>query len=123
MPTFGARAAAAAWPMLRRAGGLTEVTLTEVTITTNTTTGEVTRALVSETVDAKISPFRPDEVDGVRITAHDRKVLVQQADVVNIPTLDTQITFGGETWHMQSPPEPVSNDGLWLLHVRRVGEV
>ena len=37
------------------------------------------------------------------------------------PGLTTTVTMASEVWEMQAPPERVSNDGLWQLHVRRIG--
>ena len=123
MPTFGAAVAASAWPILAAAGALTTIELAVVTTTTNIETGAITETVVAQTVQGKVSPFRPDEVDGQRVSAQDRKVLVQQADITTPLSLSTRVTMAGVVWHMQAPPEPVSNDGLWQLQVRRVGDV
>jgi hypothetical protein len=121
--TFGASVAARMWPILKAAHGLTVVTLRTATGTViDPVTGDVTETVTTVTVDGKVSPFRPDEVDGVRVTAADKKVLVQKADVPTPPLLNTDVTIDNGVWHLQAPPETVSNDGLWSLHIRRVGD-
>lgn len=122
MPTFGATVAAAAWPALRAAGGLTTVTLTLMTVTTDYTTGEVTQTLTVETPDALVGPFARLEVDGVRVTAADRRVLVRVADVTLTPTVNMSVTIAGVAWDVIGVGK-VSNDGLWELHVRQLGQV
>lgn len=124
MATFGAGVAAAAWPVLRTVGGLTTVTVTTVTgSTTDYVTGQVVDTVVVATIDAKVSRFRPAEVDGIRITVEDKKALCLASDLPTSPTLRSTVTLQGEVWAQASPPEMVSNDGLWLLHLRRIGDV
>jgi hypothetical protein len=124
MPTFGPTVAAAAWPVLRAIGGLTPAIFTTVTHgPPDYETGQIPRTTTEDTVDAKVSPFLPDEVDGLSVTVADKKVLVLQADLTSRPTLLTTITLDGVPWALQAPPESVSNDGLWRFHVRRIGDV
>ena len=121
MPTFGTQVVMAAWPVLQTAGALTLVTLTTHVTSVDYETGAITTTDVMEMLDALVTPFGPDEVDGLRVAVADRKVLIPTAVVQAPPTLTTTVTIAGEVWEMQAPPERVSNDGLWQLHVRRIG--
>lgn len=125
MPAFGVGIVADIWRELDAAQALTTVVITTQTgSSTDYTTGVITpTAPVVETVQALVGPFQPEEVDGLRITNLDRKVLIEAADLVTVPVVLSTVVFGGATWSMQAPPEPVSNDGLWQLHVRQVGQV
>ena len=121
MPTFGTQVVMAAWPVLQTAGALTPVILTTHVTSVDYETGAITTTDVVETPEALVSPFRPDEVDGLRVGVADRKVLVPTPALQTPPGLTTTVTMASEVWEMQAPPERVSNDGLWQLHVRRIG--
>ena len=64
-----------------------------------------------------------DEIDNVRITNLDRKVLIQHSAIATAPAVTSTVLISGQVWSMQSPPELVANEGLWQLHVRQVGQV
>jgi hypothetical protein len=124
MPTFGPSVAGAAWPVLQAIGALTSVRVSTVTgTTTDYETGAVVETLVEQTLEAKVSPFKPNEIDGLRILVADKKVLLLQAEVTTPPTVRSTVTMSGLTWALQAPPELVSNEGLWQLHIRRIGDV
>ena len=122
--TFGQTAVAIQWPILQGLNALTPVTITTQTgETIDHTTGEITPIVLLTTVEALVSAFSLDIVDGIRITNLDRKVLIRHSDVTTAPAVTSTVLIHGETWSMQSPPELVANEGLWQLHVRQVGQV
>jgi len=122
MATFGAKVTAAVWPVLKAQGGLTSITMTVIETSIDHTTGEVTQTFAVATPDALVGPFARQEVDGVRVTSADRRVLVRKADVTLTPTVNMSLTIAGVVWDVIGVSS-VSNDGLWELHVRQLGQV
>ena len=124
MSTFGQDLAEAIWSGWEDGDALTPVTMTTQTgETIDHTTGEITPVVLLTTVEALVSAFRPDELDNVRVTNIDRKVLIRHSDLTTPPAVTSTVLIHGESWSMQSPPELVANEGLWQLHVRQVGQV
>ena len=121
MATFGTTLANAMWPVLRQQRALTRVIVTTRITSIDFETGAITTIEAVETPDALIAPFGPDEVDGVRVAVADRKVLIPTTAIGTPPTVTTTVEIAGEVWEVQVPPERVSNDGLWQLHVRSIG--
>jgi hypothetical protein len=123
MPTFGDTVAARAWPLLKAAQGLQSIVLTTRTAPTlDLTTGAIGATSTTATYDALVLRFMRWEVDGVRVSTTDRRVLLRQADRPTAPSLHSAVTIAGASWEVIGV-EARSNEGLWQLQVRQLGVV
>lgn len=123
MPAFGVGVTDRVWRVLRSQRALTTVTFTAVgEPVIDPTTGDVTRITTTETPEALLTRYGQQEVDGVRITARDRKLLIPQSELTVDPEVVSTVTIAGAVWDVIDVQE-VNNSGAWELQVRQVGEV
>ena len=89
------------------------------TPTYNAATGAITRNETEYTsVKIFMTAYRRYEVDGSRILADDRKVLLPQNNLSVTPTINDRIVDGTDSWEVVGVVQDPAS-ALWSLQVRR----
>lgn len=122
MPELGTATVELAWTVLKQRKALKTVTYTERgEPTVNLTTGVITTPESTYTMYGMLVNYAQRDIDGNRVMAGDRKLLVPQSQLPAVlPRVGSGITIDTESWLVVTPIESTANDGLWRLQLRRV---
>ena len=89
--------------------------------TLNLTTGTVTATATVSTLSMRLADFRRAEIDGLVVIHGDRKARYPVADFSGTPTIRDTMTIDGTTWEVKRVWKQ-ANEGLWVWHLRRLGD-
>ncbi len=122
MAVFGEQVATQLFTTLAQYGALTPVSylrLPEPVL--DPTTGAVTQTGVSVTHSMRLRDFRREEIDGVQVIIGDRQALLPVVSFLGTPTIRDTLTIMGMPFEVKAVSKS-ANEGLWVWHLRRVGD-
>ena len=114
----------AAWDVLRDVGALQTVTLhVRGTPSVDITTGVITQTDTAVTItDALVQRYSTREVDGIRITAGDRRLQFPQASVPSPPQVSSTVIIDSVSYDVIAV-QVINQSAAWDCQVRRIGTV